>query len=112
MRLWRGFTIPLGAAFLAGMLYYSSLILWPEQTQVLYTTDQTTIGLYSTAVGFGGIIMSFISGYLCKRFDIGKYYLLFIVSLATLISGLQALVSKLLNSRKFWPLIWRLGETV
>ena len=95
MRNFRGFTIPIGVTFLVGMLYYSTLILWPEEIQVLFSNNTTTTGLYSMAVGLGGGVGAVLSGFLFKRINHGRLLLLAVVSAQTLCSGLQAVLSEL-----------------
>lgn len=96
MRNYRGFTIPLGVTFLVGMLYYSTLVLWPEEIQVLFTQDLITIGLYSMAFGLGGGLAAPLAGWVFKKFDQGRWILLFIIVTMTALSGAQALVRKLI----------------
>jgi hypothetical protein len=94
MRNMRGFTFPLAITMLVvGMLYYSSLILFPLEIQVLFATT-TQIGLYSMALGLGGFAGSIAAGILFKMVDQARWMLVAIVIIATLFSGLQALVSK------------------
>ena len=95
MRNMRGFTFPLAITMLVvGMLYYSSLILFPLEIQVLFATTTTQIGLYSMALGLGGFAGSIAAGILFKMVDQARWMLVAIAVIATLFSGLQALVSK------------------
>lgn len=94
MRNFRGFTIPLGVTFLVGILYYSTLILWPEEIQVLFTQNSTKVGLYSMALGLGGSLAGLLAGWIFKKFDQARWILLFIVIAMTAVGGAQALVRK------------------
>lgn len=100
MRNWRGFTIVMGVTFLVGILYYSSLILFPLQVQTLYTQDPITIGLYSMALGFGGMVGGFSTGYVMNRTDISKWILVFFCLELTAMCGISAIVGQCLGIRK------------
>lgn len=94
MRNFRGFTIITGVTFLLGMLYYSTLILWPLQIQTFYSTNSTTIGLYSMAFGLGGIGGSFGVAYLLSFFNQARWILTGICFCGTVFAGTQAIVGK------------------
>jgi hypothetical protein len=88
----RGFSVILRATFLVGMLYYSTLILWPQEIQVLFTTDPIKIGLYSIALGGGGGPGGLLAGWLL-RFNCARWFLVSYATCLTLICGLQAVIS-------------------
>ncbi|KAI9743687.1 MAG: hypothetical protein M1818_003003 [Claussenomyces sp. TS43310] len=92
MRNFRGFTIVIGVTFLVGMIYYSTLILWPEEIQVLFTTEPITIGLYSMAIGMGGLLGGLIAGVLFQRINHARWLLTGLITVFTACSGLQAIV--------------------
>lgn len=94
MQNFRGFTIITGVTFLVGMLYYSTLILWPLQVGLFYTSDSTTIGLYSMAFSLGGYIGAILTGFLLSRFNKARWILTGICVCATAIGGAQAIVGK------------------
>lgn len=94
MRNWRGFTIVTGVTFLVGILYYSSLILFPLQVQILFTQDPITIGLYSMALSLGGLIGGITTGLIMDRTDKAKWILVFFAGWLTVTSGVSAIVRK------------------
>ena len=94
MRNWRGFTIVTGVTFLVGILYYSTLILWPLQIQILYAQDPITIGLYSMALGFGGMIGGTLTGFVMNRTNISKWVLVFFCLELTVVSGVSAIAGQ------------------
>jgi MFS family permease len=96
MRNWRGFTIVTGVTFLVGILYYSSLILFPLQVQALYTQDPITIGFYSMALGFGGMIGGSLTGFVMDRTNISKWLWVFFCLELTAVSGAAAIVGQFL----------------
>lgn len=92
MRNWRGFTIVTGCTFLVGVLYYSSLILFPLEVQVLFTQDPITIGLYSMALPLGGMIGGLTCGFTMHRTNKAKWILVFFCGWLTVTSGVSAIV--------------------
>ena len=94
MRNFRGFLIVTGVTFLVGMLYYSTLILWPLQISTLYTTNETTIGLYSMSLSLGGLIGGAIFGLVLDRVNQARWILTGVCLTLTALSGAQAVVGK------------------
>jgi len=88
----RGFSIVTGVTFLVGMLYYSTLILWPLQIETLYSTNSTTIGLYSMALSLGGFCGGMVFGFLLDHVNQARWILVGVCLLLTALSGLQATV--------------------
>jgi hypothetical protein len=73
MRNFRGFSIVMGVTFMIGMLYYSTLILWPLQIQTFYATNSTTIGLYSMAFSLSGATTALIFGPCFERVNQARW---------------------------------------
>jgi MFS family permease len=94
MKNYRGFLIVCGVSFLGGMLYYSTLILWPLQIETFYATDPVKVGLYSMAFSGGGMIGAFASASILERVDQARWILTCICSLATVLCGAQAIVGR------------------
>lgn len=90
----RGFTVAVGVTFLVGMLYYSTGILWPIQVQVLYSSILIDIGWYAIALGICGAISAPIGGWAMKKYGHARWMFTGFVLILTLVSGLQATVSK------------------
>ncbi|KIX03612.1 uncharacterized protein Z518_07165 [Rhinocladiella mackenziei CBS 650.93] len=63
----RGFTLPLIVIFVTGMLLISLQVLWPQQVQLLFTTDPESVGWYSLAYNATGVLGALISGPLFAR---------------------------------------------
>lgn len=95
MKNYRGFSIVTGVGFLLGMLYYSTLILWPIQIQTFYTTNSTDIGLYGMSWGWGSLIGAGVMGSLVERVNHARFLLIAVVLLMTVCIGSQAIVGKL-----------------
>jgi len=74
------------------VLYYSSLILFPLQVQVLYTQDPITIGLYSMGLPMGGLLGGFATAFILNKFDQAKWVLAFYCLWLTVTSGISAVV--------------------
>lgn len=55
---WRKFTSFLVLCFVAGMLYYSLLVIWPRQSTLLFINSTDTIirGVYASLVAYGNIV--------------------------------------------------------
>lgn len=55
---WRKFTAFLVLCFVAGMLYYSLLVIWPAQSTLLFINTNDTIirGVYASLVAYGNIV--------------------------------------------------------
>lgn len=95
MKDFRGFSIVTGVVFLVGILYYSSLILWPLQIVTFYTTDSTTIGLYSLAFSLGGCIGALLFALVLEKVNQARWILTAVCVLTTLFIGCQAIVGTL-----------------
>jgi hypothetical protein len=98
-----GFTVILGVVFLVGVIYYAAPILWPEQIEVLYTTNLIHIGAYSMATGSAGALSGPPSGWFVKKVKNTRWLFTSFVLLLTAFSGLQAVVSKLYNLQRLKP---------
>jgi hypothetical protein len=90
----RGFTVVLGVIVLVGMLYYSTPVLWPEQVQILYTTNLYTLGLYTMAFGLGGTVFGPPAGWIVKNLPNTRNILVVFTLGTTLFSGLMAVVCR------------------
>lgn len=90
----RFFLIPCAGAFMFGIVYYSSAILWPLQIQALYTTDPGRVGgltaIPSICSGFFVIPI----GYLFSRYGHGREWFIFVTIALTASAGAQAIVCK------------------
>jgi MFS-type transporter involved in bile tolerance (Atg22 family) len=95
MKNYRGFSIVTGVGFLLGMLYYSTLILWPIQIQTFYSTNSTDIGLYGMSWGCGSLIGAAFMGFVVERVNQARFLLTAVVLLMTVCIGSQAIVGKL-----------------
>jgi len=93
LRKIRGVTLVLVGTFLFGMLQYSTLVLWPQQVQVLYTTNIIDVGWYSSVLGMAGIVTSLVTGVLFSRVGHSRIMFTSIIAIGTLGAGLMALVS-------------------
>jgi MFS family permease len=87
-------TLVLIGTFLFGMLYYSTAVLWPQQIQVLYTTDLINVGWYGSVLGMAGIPTSLITGILFSRIGHARLMFTAIIAIGTVGAGLMALVCK------------------
>jgi uncharacterized membrane protein YeaQ/YmgE (transglycosylase-associated protein family) len=86
----RGFVILQVAVFVLGMLYYSILVLWPQQVAALYATDPLTIGWYASAGGFGGLVLSPLFGLSQRLFQHSRWHLLAATVLMAVFCGCLA----------------------
>jgi len=93
LRKIRRVSLVLVGTFLFGMLYYSTAVLWPQQIQVLYTTNPIDVGWYASALGCAGIPTSVLTGFLFARVGHARIMFTIIIALGTLGAGLMALVS-------------------
>ena len=94
LRKIRGVTLVLIGTFLFGMLQYSTLVLWPQQVQALYTTNIIDVGWYGSALGMAGIPTSVLAGVLFSRVGHSRIMFTVIIAIGTLGAGLMALVCK------------------
>ncbi|OCK78235.1 trichothecene efflux pump [Lepidopterella palustris CBS 459.81] len=92
MKEYRGFTVVCGVGFLSGIVYYSSLLLWPLQISTFYTTTATGVGLYSMAWGWGALLGAGVLGFILQRVDQARFILIGICAFMTIMSGTQAIV--------------------
>ncbi|KAF2489707.1 MFS general substrate transporter [Lophium mytilinum] len=93
LRKIRGVTLVLIGTFLFGMLYYSTAVLWPQQTQALYTHNIIDVGWYGCALGMAGIPTSVITGYLFGKIGHARIMFTVIIAVGTIGAGLMALVT-------------------
>ncbi|KAK5203332.1 hypothetical protein LTR41_010975 [Exophiala xenobiotica] len=60
----RGFTVPVSTLFVSGMTLYFLQVIWPQQVQLLFTSDLSLIGWYTVAFNagltFGVIIIGMV----------------------------------------------------
>jgi hypothetical protein len=94
MQEFRGFTVCCAVGFLSGMVYYSSLILWPIQISTFYTTASTGIGLYSMSWGCGSLIGAGLIGFVLQKIDQSRWILTGISLFMTVTAGTQATVGE------------------
>ncbi|EXJ59300.1 uncharacterized protein A1O5_12181 [Cladophialophora psammophila CBS 110553] len=92
MKNYRGFSIVTGVGFLLGMLYYSTLILWPIQIATFYSRNSITIGVYGMSWGWGSIIGAMVMGFIIERVNQARFLLTAVVLLMTVCIGTQAIV--------------------
>jgi lipid-binding SYLF domain-containing protein len=95
MKNYRGFSIVTGVGFLIGMLYYSTLILWPIQIQTFYATDSVQIGLYGMSWGWGSMIGALVMGFIVEKINHARLMLTLSALLMTVFIGTQAIVGML-----------------
>jgi len=95
----RGFGVICGVALLSGILYYSTLIVFPLQISILWTQNPTYVGLYSTAYGWGSLVGAFVVGFILKRFDIARWMLIGTCVMLTNVIGARPVVGKCLKPR-------------
>ena len=79
--------------FLIGMVCSTTIGLWPQQVQILYTQEQIALGLFQTPYGVAECIFALIAGFLffpkqARWILTGYSTILFIVSSAQAIVGM------------------------
>ncbi|KAF1812768.1 trichothecene efflux pump [Eremomyces bilateralis CBS 781.70] len=87
----RGCTMVLLTTALAGMLYYSTILLWPMMVEKLFAKDQIQVGWYCTALGAGGVLASPICGWAFRKWGkFARYQFTLYAMLLTACCGAQA----------------------
>jgi hypothetical protein len=90
----RGFTVNVAGVFLLGILYYSTVVLWPLQVTSLYTSEPIALGWYSSALGLAGSLFGPVAGWAFRKFGHARLLFTgFVLALAVL-SGAEAVVCK------------------
>jgi hypothetical protein len=91
MRKTRGVILVLVGIFLFGMMYYPVAVLWPQQIQVLYTTDLTRVGCYASALGMTGIVLPFLVGAIFTKWGHARLIFAVIIAIGTVAAGCTAI---------------------
>lgn len=79
--------------FVGGMLYYAMNVLWPRQSQLLFTGPDPIIkGLYSEMIPLGTIIASFIVVFFCAQVGHERWQLFGFMIVETALVGSLASV--------------------
>ncbi|OBU00189.1 hypothetical protein VE01_01764 [Pseudogymnoascus verrucosus] len=96
---WRQFTMVLIVCFVGGMLYYSMNVLWPRQSQLLYTgPDPIQKGLYAEMIPLGTTISAFITIFICANVGHERWQLVAFTIIQTALIGSLSTVG--LDSKK------------
>jgi EmrB/QacA subfamily drug resistance transporter len=98
----RGYSVTILATFLAGIGFFGSIIFLPRWFQFVKNATPTDSGLQILALLAGVIIGSIASGLLVSR--TGKYKLLTIASLTTMVIGILLLTN--LRAETDLPVLW------
>jgi sugar phosphate permease len=102
MQDFRGFTLLCAVGFLSGILYYSSLILWPLQVSALYATTTVKIGEYGMCYGWGALLGSVVAGFIIQRVNQARITLTAITLFLTIVIGTSAIVGMSSSSLMYW----------
>lgn len=74
--------------FVGGMLYYSMNVLWPRQSQLLFTgPDPIQKGIYAEMIPLGTFIASFITVFICANLGHERWQLVAFTIVQTVLIG-------------------------
>lgn len=96
MREVRFFLIPCAGAFLFGIVYYSTAVLWPTQIQALYETNAAKVGGMTAIPSATSSVGGLLAGYLFSRFGHGRELFIGVTVILTAVAGAQAAVGTFL----------------
>ncbi|KAF2118292.1 fungal trichothecene efflux pump [Lophiotrema nucula] len=85
---WREVTMIYVVCFVGGMLYYSMNVLWPRQSQLLYTgPDPIVKGLYAEIIPLGSVTSGLLLVFVCSRIGYERWQLVFFMCAETALIG-------------------------
>lgn len=88
----RGYISLVAIATVSSMVYYSSILLWPQQVQALFTSDITYAGWLSCTVGSATALGQVCAGAIIRWGGNVRYWLIFATfAMVGFVSGLASL---------------------
>jgi MFS family permease len=88
---YRQFTTFLFPIFFCALVFNTTSVVWPQQTQLLYTQDSIIAGWYVSAAPLAGVFFSPLYGLLFQKFArFSRWILTFLVFTLTLLAACQA----------------------
>ncbi|KAF2682522.1 MFS general substrate transporter [Lentithecium fluviatile CBS 122367] len=85
---WREVTMIYVICFVGGMLYYSLNVIWPRQSQLLYTGPNKIIqGLYAELIPLGSISAGLILAFGCSKLGHERWQMVALMTIETALIG-------------------------
>ncbi|KAF2008477.1 MFS general substrate transporter [Aaosphaeria arxii CBS 175.79] len=85
-RAMRHFTVPMLVMAIGGMQYYSNATLWNRLSQILYTSDEISKGLYAEVLPLGSVLGGIVVAF-SKKIGHQRWQVTFAVALQTACVG-------------------------
>ncbi|KAJ5937122.1 hypothetical protein N7466_003572 [Penicillium verhagenii] len=90
----RGYSATVGSALVGNMVFFALSLLWPQEIEALFTTDNIKSGWLSITTGAGVIVGEVVAGALMKPIGHSKYQLIASTVIITAFSGALAAVNQ------------------
>ncbi|OCL12154.1 MFS general substrate transporter [Glonium stellatum] len=91
---YRQYTVFLWPIFFCSLVFGTTVVIWPQQVQLLYTQDSVKAGWYVSAPSISAVLVAPVYGILLQRFArFSRWILTFLVFTLTLLAACQAIVS-------------------